>query len=549
MKAKKSKKALLVGIAGSNNAFCLSLYNLKAYACSDERIKEQWDLKVIQHALINPAGNEDISRNKKINNLAQQIISAKPDLVAFSCYMWNVEVFKELAHMVRREWSQTKIVWGGPEMTTDYILKGIYDDLEADFFVSGEGELTFLELLQNQIDEEPALSQIRGLSFRDDSQATFKVNEKRIPFKSLKEIPSPFLENLVDEDVLLRKGVEVNLETQRGCTFRCSYCVYHKDMSQIAYNIVGRVIEEVVYVCTRGVKRLRFVDANFSSDLDHAKAVMRALIEKKIEAKIMFEIIPGFIDEELAALFGEYNDLHSWNELTLGVGVQTINYEVLKEMRRGIKIDRFERTFDLFEKHNIYAKIDLIIGLPGEDIQSIERTLEYFLDRLRNSHAHLLCCHVMRGLPGTELLEMAQEEYKMKFSSKCEPHELIESPILPRVDMLQCLRRTAVIFRLVNHEGWVKREFITGKASGGESIRDLFFSTRDVLAVSNIQLIDMMIKRLMPYLSKRNSNFAKADFPYAETWWWVWSRVEISNDWITQCLDSFIEDAGITVKR
>ena len=81
----------------------------------------------------------------------------------------------------------------------------------------------------------------------------------------------------------------------------------------------------------------------------------------------------------------------------------------------------------------------------AKTLSAIENTLEYMVDQLRGSRAHQLCCHVMRGLPGTELIEIAKEE-KMVFSSKNEPHELIESPVLPRADMIKCLRRTGVLF-------------------------------------------------------------------------------------------------------
>jgi radical SAM superfamily enzyme YgiQ (UPF0313 family) len=245
----------------------------------------------------------------------------------------------------------------------------------------------------------------------------------------------------------------------------------------------------------------------------------------------MFELIPGFLDEELAALFGEFNSMYEWNQVTLGVGVQTINLEVLRKIRRGIRIEKFEQTFQLLQKYKIYAKIDLIIGMPGEDIASIERTLEYMMDKLSGSQAHLLCCHVMRGLPGTELLDIAKE-YGMVFSSKYEPYELVESPSLPREDMLKCLRRTAVIFRLINHSGWADEEFISGKQSSDMTVRDHFFDTRDRLGISNVSLIDLIIEGLMEYLVERNSWFVQPDFPYAETWWWNYSRVEIENEWI-----------------
>ena len=112
---------------------------------------------------------------------------------------------------------------------------------------------------------------------------------------------------------------------------------------------------------------------------------MKGLIKEQFKTSLFFELIPGFIDEELASLFGQYQKLHLQNHITIGVGVQTINLEVLKRMRRRIRKEKFEMTFKLLQKHDIYTKIDLIIGLPGEDASSIERTLEY-MDRY---HRHL----------------------------------------------------------------------------------------------------------------------------------------------------------------
>lgn len=528
-KSGKPRKAVLLGIAGSYNTFCLSLYNLKAYAYTDPDIRRTWDIAIIQHPLINVT-----QTSEKLPLLAEQIVVHKPEMVGFSCYMWNVDVLRELTKRLRDWLPETSILCGGPEMATDYLREGKYDEFEMDFCISGEGELTFLELLRNFTSGRPELASIHGLSFRERGQA-FTVNDKRIPFKSL--IESPFLAGVVDDEVLFRRNVEVNIETQRGCNLRCSYCIYHKDMDRISYSGVDRTIAEVRYIINKGAKKIRFVDANFGSSLEHAKAVMQGLIREKFEAKLMFELIPGFLDEELTAMFAEFNSLYDWNEITLGIGVQTINLNVLRKSRRAIKIEKFERTFYLIQKYNIYSKIDLIIGMPGEDIASIERTLEYMLDKLSGSQSHLLCCHVMRGLPGTELLKIA-EEHGMVFSSKYEPHELVESPTLPRKDMLKCLRRTGVIFRLINHNGWANREFISGKRLSATTIRDAFFTTRDRLGISNVPMIDLIIEGLMEHLKERDSWFVHPDFPYAETWWWNLSAFEISNEWILDYLST-----------
>jgi radical SAM superfamily enzyme YgiQ (UPF0313 family) len=522
--------AVLVGIAGSHNAFSLSLYNLKAFAYADAAIRQSWKISVVQHPLIAPPADQT-----KVDALVERIVALHPDLVGFSTYMWNVQVFAEVAVRLRQRLPDVAIVWGGPEIATEYLKEGKLDDLEADYFIAGEGELTFRELLASLRTGTSALAEIHGLAWRPARRASVVVNEKRHPFDSLLHIPSPFLSGVVDDEVLLRPKIEANIETQRGCSLRCAYCIYHKDMDRISYSSADRTLDEVRFVINKGVKRIRFVDANFTSDLAHAKEIMRRMIAEKFETRLMFELIPGFIDEELAALFGEFNSLYPWNDVTCGVGVQTINLDVLRKIRRGIRKEKFETTFNLLQKYGVFTKIDLIIGLPGEDLASIERTLEYMLEQLRGGQRHLLCCHVMRGLPGTELMQMAQE-YDMVFSSAREPHELMESPALPREDMLKCLRRTAVIFRLTNHQGWADREFISGRQSNDLSVREQFFETRDTLGVSNLGVVDGLIARFMPPLRERGSAFSEPDFPAAETWWWNYSALEIKNDMIVDAL-------------
>lgn len=523
------KKVMLMGVAGSNTAFSLSLYNLKAYAYNDPLIRKVWSFSIIQHPLI-----DYTHYTKKAVEHCDLILKVKPDLVAFSCYMWNIHYFQLLTQQLKEKSPNLKILFGGPEITTDYITEGHFDKFAIDFCISGEGELTFLELLRSLTNDQPELSSIKGLSYRTQLKQPFSHNGTREAFKSLSHLPSPYLTGIVDDDILFRHNVEANIETQRGCNLRCSYCVYHKDMPRISYSDINRTLDEVRYVVNKGVKKIRFVDANFTSKLDHAKTIMRGLIERQFEVRLMFELIPGFIDEELVILFHEFNQLYEWNDVTLGVGVQTINLQVLKKIRRSIKLNKFEKTFDLLQKYHIYAKIDLIIGLPGEDLSSIERTLEYMMDKLRYSQSHLLCCHIMRGLPGTELLQIAKD-YDMVFTSELEPHELYESPALPRKDMLKCLRRTAVIFRLVNHSGWANKEFIYETRSDNTNIRDIFFKTRNRLNLSNIELIDLVIDGLMSYLPEE-SYFVQERFPYAETWWWGLCKREIQNQWMLNYL-------------
>ena len=117
-KVRKKMKAVLVGIAGSHNAFSLSLYNLKAYAYQDLKIRKHWNINVIQHPLINFG---ETYNNKKLSDLTKKIISKKPNLVGFSCYMWNFNHFLKIAKVLKKKIPSTKILLGGPEIATEYV--------------------------------------------------------------------------------------------------------------------------------------------------------------------------------------------------------------------------------------------------------------------------------------------------------------------------------------------------------------------------------------------------------------------------------------------
>jgi hypothetical protein len=505
-KVKKKFKCVLVGMAGNNTAFSLSLYNLKAAAYSDAGLRHSWEIEVIQLPLLDMSNQSAVQSS--VDDLLGVLSDASIHMVGFSAYLWNIDFFRIVAQQLAER--DCSVVFGGPEISRDWIEQARYDDLCADFLVFGEGEKTFSELLQ-AYPEAPANSD--GLAVRKNQG--WLVGAPRAAAQSISEYPSPYLTGCVDDEVLRREDVQANIETQRGCTLRCSYCIYHKDMPKISYADLDRVVGEVLYCVNKGVKSIRFTDANFGSNADWAKAVVRALIKHRVESTLMFELIPGFLDEELADLFAEYNAMWEWNYISVGVGVQSINRDVLLTMRRGIRREKFDRTFELLTSRNIYAKIDIIIGLPGESLESITDTLEYMLTKLKGNEAHLLCCHLLRGLPGTELLTIAKE-FELEFSSERDPHELVSSPVLPRKDLVHALRRAALTFRIIN-PGW-----------GRPIVRRSFYNVAEKTGMNYVELLDYLTSRVVE--DKRDIRFSDPDFPYAERWWWGDSQTDLADN-------------------
>lgn len=531
-------RVALLGISGRPYGFLLSLYNLKAYALTDPQIRRDCEFVVVQEPYrVLPEDEAHVTR------VAERVIALEPDVLAVSCYMWNTATSEHVARLVKAALPGVRVVWGGPEISRDYVQAGVYDRLPIDFCVSGEGELTFLELLLHVLNGEPPVAKIDGLSYRESVGGPLVVNRPRRAFPSLEDVPSPFLSGVVDDETICRPEMQANIETQRGCNLRCSYCVYHKDMSRISYSDADRALAEITYVVNKGIRNIRIVDANFGSDLDHAKRIMRGIITGNFETKLTFELIPGFIDEELASLFADFNSLYDWNDVRLGVGVQSVNLDTLRTMRRAIRIEKFERTFELLRTYDIFAKVDIIIGLPGEDADAIGRTLGFMIERLRDSRRHLLCCHVMRGLPGTELLEIARR-HEMVFSSPYDDreqslnhdaHELLYSPALPRADMVHTLRRTAVTFWITNSITWIADKR-SAPRNPRDEVKKLFFRTAAGLELSPIELVDRLVEGLVEELGRSGSRFADPEFPRPESWWWQNATDEIRVDWVIDFL-------------
>lgn len=500
------KLCLLLGIAGDDRSYSLSLYNLKAYALADEAIRSQWTIQVSQWPLLNC--------RESWQQMIDVVLEVRPDVVGVSCYLWNLDAFRFITAEIKKIHPKIQIVWGGPEMAWDWAQAGKFDDLAVDYIVSGEGEETFRQLLLALMSPPFALDYISGLSWRHGHH--FKGNEKRAPFGSLASIPSPYLSGVVESELMSQKNLQANIETQRGCNLRCSYCIYHKDMDRISYAPLERTLAEVAWCLRNGCRDVRFVDANFGSNFDHAKALMRGLIEMNAECRLMFELIPGFIDGELADLFAEFSGLHDWNDLELGIGVQTANLDVLRIVRRGIKIEKFEATLRLLVERQIQCKVDLILGLPGETEESWNRTLEWICRALRGSQRYFLCCHILRGLPATELLEISQK-YGQVFTDRDKPHELYESPTLPRQAMLRILRRTAVVYRIMNAHRWRNTRIV-----------DVFHEAADQMG-QYLHVIDALVKRWMHELGP-SSLFQDPDFHEAEGWWMNRAWIEIPED-------------------
>lgn len=514
---KPDHKVSLVGIAGTPNDFLLSPYVLKCFAHQDPALRDRAPIRVHSYPYLPPEQVEEGA-----GRIVADVLKAEPRAAGFACYVWNMDAVLRAARELKRRDPGLTVVFGGPEISADDIAAGRFDGEAVDFLVHGEGEKPLGALLASLAGGAPHdAAQIAGLAYRRDGR--FVCNPPDV-IEHLDRVPSAYLTGCVPDDVLARPAIRANVETQRGCNFRCAYCLYHKDFPGIRYRDADTVVEEMALVDRQGIRMCRIVDANFISSAEFAKRILRGMIGRRLRLHVFAEILPQYVDEELARLFGEYLRCAPGNFLMMGVGLQSLNRESLKVIRRQIPLRYFERAFELLLAQNVTVKTDLILGLPRETRETYLEAIEYVAEKAR-SGTHFVSLAVLRILPGSELVQIAGRE-GLALDRRDGHHFVYETPTLPREHMIECQRLNAAAFRVLSSVHMQK----------GPAIRNLYFEAKDARGVRHVEILSHLAREFFDYLRNRGTDYTKPDFPNAEDYASKNVRTDIPDDWLAERL-------------
>jgi radical SAM superfamily enzyme YgiQ (UPF0313 family) len=519
----KKMKVVMVGIAGTSRDILLAPYSLQSYVMGHEDVQDRLDFEVIHHKFILPR-----NITKEADLIAHQIAALQPELVGFSTYCWNIDAVKRIAGLLRTLAPCAKILLGGPEIDAGDMMKGVYDKEPYDFIIHGEGEIAFISLIrcflfpeQNQVAKVPRL----GFNTPHGFESIPLPDKLASLVSDLKTLPSPFLTRTIPEHLLQDPRVSVNIETQRGCNLRCAYCLYHANFPKIRYRDVQTVLEELQYLKSQGVQHFRITDANFFSDHDYAVSFLQGIVDNRFEMSIFIEVIPVFVDEVVANLMAQYRAISPKNQITVGLGLQTINEKSLKTIHRNISVTHFDRAFALLSKAKVIIKTDLILGLPFETRATYMQLMEYISEKMRYGYNYLSLA-LLRLLPGTELRDIA-ERYKFVVDKRDSDHFIYSTQDISRTELIDCLRVSSVAFRL----------FHTQEDEARAEIRDYYFSVKDHLKLSHVEMLAHFAKYFLDVLKGQDSDYVREDFPNAEHYWYYDNHKEISDQVIREELD------------
>ncbi|MFO0897388.1 MAG: radical SAM protein [Pirellulales bacterium] len=370
---------------------------------------ERFEIEMLEPALANDLGDAALVR---------EIVDRRPDLLGFTCYLWNVERSLWLAEQVKARRPQTQVLVGGPEATLDN--RWVLDHPAVDFAAVGEGEQTFVELLAALAAGDLARP-IDGLFVSPRLDGPTHPPAFRQPLPNLNGISSPYLAGILDagqEQMLL-------LETIRGCIFKCKFCYYPKSYDDLYFLSEEKIVANLRHARERGAREVVLLDPTLNQRKNFADFVRLLGRENPGRQFTYFgELRAEGITPEIAGLLAEAG----FDEVE--IGLQSIDPAVQELMDRRNNMRAFERGVRAMIEAGLKVKVDLIIGLPGDTEASVRRGLAYLRDE--RLYTELQVFH-LAILPGTAFRQEA-EALGLRFQPR-PPYYVLETPTLDMAAM------------------------------------------------------------------------------------------------------------------
>lgn len=329
--------------------------------------------------------------NNHLLAIADQIFDKRPDILGIDCYIWNIELVKELLPLIKKMMPNLIIVCGGPEIS--YGTKKMMEQIpEIDYVIRGEGEQTLCTLLQSLITKKP-LAAIPGIAQRVNGKI-----EESIPvvFTDLDKLPFPY----TDADIEALDNRILYYESSRGCPFSCKYCLSCATKG-VRYRSLDKVLAELAFFVRHNVRQVKFVDRTFNADKKHFIPILQFIQKQKCRTNFHFEITIDYIDQEVLELLQKMPP----GRVQLEIGIQSTNQKTLQHISRNnnwLKISSNIKAILAFG--NIHVHTDLIIGLPYEDMASLQKSFNdmyaLYPDMLQVGFLKLLKGSAMEQLVG-----------------------------------------------------------------------------------------------------------------------------------------------------
>ena len=400
-------KILLVAINAKYIHSNLAVYSLKAYA-EKYGVRKDYIPEVVEYTI-----------NQQVGQILADIYKRKADLICFSCYIWNISLVEQITQALSKV-SKASLWLGGPEVTyhSRRILEK-YPHIKG--IIRGEGEKTFLQIITATVQGEVTLAkglgkldenyiQIPGISWRTEAGGIVE-NEAVCPL-TLDEIPFPYTTLAPFQNRI------IYYESSRGCPFSCSYCLSSVEQG-LRFRNLELVVKELQWFLEQGVSQVKFVDRTFNCNSKRAREIWTYLKENDNgKTNFHFEISADLLTEADLELLSTIRP----GLIQFEIGVQSTNDATLVEIGRQMDQEKLKKSVEQLHKgRNIHQHLDLIAGLPYEDLVSFKNSFDEVY-RLQPNQLQLGFLKVLKG----SLIEDKARQYELQYQ-EVPPYEVLSS--------------------------------------------------------------------------------------------------------------------------
>ena len=364
--------------------------------------------------------------NSRVIDIAETLLKDKPEIIGIGVYIWNATESLELVKLLKTISPETIIILGGPEVSYEYEEQELVSN--ADYLITGQADLAFKQLcsdLKNNI-------------------KPFNKIVHPLPLE-LSEIELPYA-HYNDEDISNRV---IYVEASRGCPFKCEFCLSSLDKTVYPFDL-DLFLSEMDKLYIRGVRHFKFVDRTFNLKADTSIRIMEFFLDKMDSINndlfLHFELIPDHLPEKLKSTISRFPE----GSLQFEIGIQSLNPDVQTIISRKQNTEKVKDNLSWIRNHShAHIHADLIIGLPGESIDSFATGL----NQLYDFNPHEIQVGILKRLKGTPIIRHSID-YDMRYNP-LPPYNIVSNNLISFMDM-QRLSRYARYWDLIINSGRFK---------------------------------------------------------------------------------------------
>ena len=362
----------------------------------------------------------EFSINEDKYDVANKILKHNPQIIGFGIYIWNATQTLELIEHIKKEKPNIDIVCGGPEIS--FYPKTHPLVLASDFVITGEADLSFGQLCEDLLKQK---------------RPAQKMITSELP--NVSKVKTPY--HLYNEDDIANRVVYV--EASRGCPFKCEFCLSSLD-KKVRNFPLEQFLDDLDVLFKKGVRHFKFVDRTFNLHIETSSKILHFFLERYEPGLfIHFELIPDRLPHALREIIAQF----PLGALQFEIGIQTFNpateIAISRKQDQGKTI---ENLSFLRQETGVYLHTDLIVGLPGEDLNSFAEGF----DRLIALNPHEIQVGILKRLPGTPI-SRHDETWEMQYNPN-PPYNIIENKVLS-ANTIKDLQHFAYFWDRISNSG------------------------------------------------------------------------------------------------